>query len=200
MDSNEIFSQLTQLPPERRWSQQLGPVLIVVTLIQRRQAAGDPHYLLIRRRQEPYAGKWALVGGKVEFGETLAVAARREVQEETALEATFVGLRGIVNERLAPAGPADAAGHFLIFVCAMSAPAGMAREGREGAVAWFSAEEIDALHEGQAIIPSDYAMLRQFARRQRNLPFYEAEMIATNSGPVAAREPPVLLSFERMAG
>ena len=133
----------------------------------------------------------------MDFGETLARAAVREVAEETGLVTTFAGLRGIVNERLAPAGEADAAGHFLLFICAMSAPEGVAREQDEGAVAWFTREEIDRLYEDDAIIPSDYAMLRHFAHSREELPYYEAEMIAA-PGPRAGAVPPILSRFERM--
>ena len=42
--------------------------------------------LLVRRAGEPLAGEWSVPGGVVELGETLAVALRREVLEETGLE------------------------------------------------------------------------------------------------------------------
>lgn len=195
MDRKCLFAQLPQTPPERRWRRQPGPVLVVNTLIRRAREAEEPRYLLINRRHEPYSGKWALVGGKVEFGETVATAAVREVAEETGLVATFVGLRGIVNERLAPAGPTDPAGHFLLFVCAVSAPEGIAREREEGAVAWFTLVEIERLFADEAIIPSDYAMLQQFAGSKENLPYYEAEMIASHIGQMGAA-PPQLSRFE----
>lgn len=46
----------------------------------------DGALLLIKRGREPQRGKWAVPGGKVDFGESLQEAARREAAEETGLE------------------------------------------------------------------------------------------------------------------
>lgn len=53
------------------------------------------HLLLIQRRKEPYAGMWALPGGKQKEGEHLAETAARELFEETGIGVLAEWLSGI---------------------------------------------------------------------------------------------------------
>jgi 8-oxo-dGTP diphosphatase len=46
--------------------------------------------LLIERAEEPYAGAWALPGGFLRMDETLDACARRELLEETGVEASIL--------------------------------------------------------------------------------------------------------------
>jgi 8-oxo-dGTP diphosphatase len=53
--------------------------------------------LLVQRGRPPAAGLWTVPGGRVEPGETLAAACRREVHEETGLEVTVGALVEVVE-------------------------------------------------------------------------------------------------------
>lgn len=57
----------------------------------------DEKIMLIKRRDN---GLWAVPGGLVEVGETLAEAAERELLEETGIEAQITQLLGIFDSRL----------------------------------------------------------------------------------------------------
>lgn len=56
----------------------------------------DNPIILIKRKFEPHG--WAIPGGFVEVGETIATAARREALEETTLEVELDVLLGIYSD------------------------------------------------------------------------------------------------------
>ena len=59
---------------------------------------GDGRLLLIRRRNPPFKGQYALPGGYVDYGETVEHAATRELEEETGLAATRLALVGVYSD------------------------------------------------------------------------------------------------------
>nr|WP_321456309.1 NUDIX hydrolase [uncultured Cohaesibacter sp.] len=63
-------------------NQKQRPVVGVLSIVVR-----ERQILLVRRANPPDAGKWGFPGGKVEFGETLEIAAQRELFEETGIRA-----------------------------------------------------------------------------------------------------------------
>jgi len=54
--------------------------------------------LLVKRRNPPNAGKWALPGGLVELGESVQGATIREIKEETGLAVELEGLLDVQTD------------------------------------------------------------------------------------------------------
>lgn len=62
------------------------PRLAVGAVVLDESVPGDTRILLVRRARPPMAGRWSLPGGRLEFGERIDAAVRREVLEESGLE------------------------------------------------------------------------------------------------------------------
>ena len=73
----------------------------------------DGKVLLVRRAGAPAKGLWTLPGGRVEVGETLVEAVRREVMEETGLTIDVIDLAGY-RESILPDAVGDRGRHFVI--------------------------------------------------------------------------------------
>ena len=70
------------------------PILAVGAIVVR-----DGSLLLVRRGRDPGRGLWSLPGGRVEAGESLSEAVRREVKEETGVDVEVGDLAGVFEVR-----------------------------------------------------------------------------------------------------
>ncbi|MCX8207834.1 MAG: NUDIX hydrolase [Methanothrix sp.] len=96
--------------------------------------------VLIRRRNPPFMGCYALPGGFVEIGETVEDAARREVMEETGVNASLVRLVGIYSDP-----DRDPRGH-VVSVCYLADGSGELRSGSDASdVQLFRPDELPEL-------------------------------------------------------
>lgn len=114
-----------------------------------------PERILLGLKKEGFgAGKVTGFGGKIEPGETPAVAAIRELEEETGLRVASENLRAIGQLHfLFPSKPAWSQ---LVHVFSSKRWAGKAREGREMKPVWYAAEEVpygQMWHDGSYWLP-----------------------------------------------
>lgn len=98
--------------------------------------------LLAQRSKSPDKGLWGFPGGHVEPGETALEAARRELREETGLEARAVEyLTNIDVIRHDAAGRVIV--HYLLAAVLCADPVGTARPDDDAMdVAWFPVEDV----------------------------------------------------------
>ncbi|MEM2878390.1 MAG: NUDIX hydrolase [Candidatus Hadarchaeales archaeon] len=104
--------------------------------------------VLVRRKNEPYRGRWAIPGGFVEYGERVEEAAVREAAEETGLRVRIERIVGIYSDP-----NRDPRGH-VVSIC-------------------FAARSV-----GGALLPSsDASEARVFRRPPRRLAFDHGKIL-----------------------
>lgn len=113
----------------------VGPVVGVGAVV----LDGAGRLLVVQRGHRPAAGRWTLPGGRVERGERLADAVRREVAEETGLE---VEVGAIVGHAEAIAGD----DHFVILDFHATVVGGELAAGDDAADArWMTRSQLEAV-------------------------------------------------------
>jgi 8-oxo-dGTP diphosphatase len=93
--------------------------------------------LLIKRGTPPRLGQWSLPGGRLEWGETTASAALRELREETGVEAQLLGLVDVVDGLFTAAATGETTRHYLMIDYAARWTAGEPVAGDDAAQARF---------------------------------------------------------------
>ena len=127
--------------------------------------AEDLQVMLIERDLEPFEGSWALPGGFVHVDETLDVAARRELAEET-------GLKDIFLEQLYSFGALDRDPRERVVTVAYYALVNLEGHQIQAATdarsaAWFSVNDLpDLAFDHAAILHMAHERLRGKVRYQ----------------------------------
>lgn len=122
--------------------------------------------LLVQRGREPNLGLWALPGGLVEIGETLAGALVREVAEETGLSVR----PGPLIDTFEPIVRDDEGRvrfHYIVLDYLVYWESGEPRAGDDAdAVGWFAPSALDAL----PMAPATRAMVHKGVAMARGRP------------------------------
>ncbi|MBE9487906.1 MAG: NUDIX hydrolase [Bacteroidetes bacterium] len=101
----------------------------------------DKQILLIKRKNEPFKGKWALPGGFVEYGEKTEDAVIREVSEETGLKTKIRTLAGVYSDP-----NRDPRGHIITIIYVLDIVEGNVKAGDDASdVKFFDVHQLPAL-------------------------------------------------------
>ena len=107
--------------------------------------------LLIKRKNEPFKGKWALPGGFVEYGERVEDTVVREIYEETGLKTKirdFIGIYSDPNR--------DPRGHTITVVYFLDIKGGELKSGDDASdVKFFDLKDLPELSFDHDIIIKD---------------------------------------------
>ena len=98
--------------------------------------------LLVKRKHEPHAGHWGFPGGKLEWGETMAQGAVRELLEETAIVADMDSPFACFDV-LAKDDAGQLAHHYVMVAVRGHYVSGQAQAADDAeAVGWFSPDDL----------------------------------------------------------
>ena len=101
----------------------------------------DEKILLIKRKNQPFKGKWALPGGFVDYGETAEDAVVREVLEETGLNTRVGSLFGVYSDP-----QRDPRGHTITVVYLLEVCGGFLKSGDDAVeVGFFALDDLPVL-------------------------------------------------------
>lgn len=138
------------------------PILVGVAAVIWNEAG---QVLLIRRLYPPRAGQWSLPGGKVERGETLEAALKREIREETGLEIAILGLAGVAEivDDSTLGGPGR---HYVLIDYSARAISGIARAASDaGEALWVDDQGLERI----ALWPETRRIIAESARLHRDV-------------------------------
>ena len=115
--------------------------------------------LLVKRKNDPFKGRYALPGGFVEYGETVEECVVREVVEETGLKTKVESLLGVYSSP-----DRDPRGHTVSSVFILSAAGGSLSDSDETIAEWVPIDKLPGLAFDHDSIMSDYVKTLQKSR------------------------------------
>ena len=127
--------------------------------------------LLVQRGHPPSQGSWSIPGGRVELGETLPQALRREILEECGLQVA-VGDLAIALTRITRNADGSVRSHYVIFdfwaaPASGQVPAVLVASSDASDIGWFTLDQTRQLATTSNLV--DY-LAESLRRRKERIP------------------------------
>lgn len=103
----------------------------------------DGAVLLTKRAIPPYLGKWVMPGGKIDMGEPITAALKREVMEEVGLDVHVEGLIDIFE--IVPSDEHREHYVILYYLASPKSDGVVPNEGEISEVAWADQESLETM-------------------------------------------------------
>lgn len=146
-------------------------VIVVVTVIE-----SEGKLLLIQESKAEFLGKWNLPSGRLESGESLRDAARREVMEEAGLDVRLTGLLALDQRMVEPGLGSDRL--RVVFVGeACGGTLKCVADDHSTCAAWFAPNELSQL---PLRTPFVQRMVALAARRPPLLPITAVDVMTAD--------------------
>ena len=147
----KLLSDYKELKKEHKGEVYRNPSLTVDGIVRQKE-----RLLLIRRKNPPFKGNYALPGGFVEYNEPVEKAVVREVKEETGLETEINRLIGVYS-----APDRDPRGHMVSTVFSLDIIGGSLKGGSDAEEAqYFDIHELPELAFDHEKIIKDFLDLK----------------------------------------
>jgi len=143
----KLLSDYRELKKEHKGEVYRNPTLTVDGIVRQ-----DEKLLLIKRKNPPFKGEYALPGGFVEYDESVEEAVVREVEEETGLKTEINELIGVYSSP-----DRDPRGHMISTVFSLNRKNGSLQVGSDAEKArYFDIKELPDLAFDHRDIINDF--------------------------------------------
>jgi len=147
----KLLSDYRELKKEHKGEVYKNPSLTVDGIVRQNE-----RLLLIKRKNPPFKGNYALPGGFVEYNELIEKAVIREVKEETGLETEINRLIGVYSSP-----DRDPRGHMISTAFSLDIVGGYLREGSDAEnVRYFDIDNLPDLAFDHEDIIKDFLAIK----------------------------------------
>ncbi len=148
----KLLTDYRELKEEHRGEIYRNPSITVDGIVRQ-----DERLLLIKRKNPPFKGDYALPGGFVEYDEPVERAVVREVKEETGLDTRILKLIGVYSDP-----DRDPRGHMISSVFSLEKVGGSLKGGSDAEKArFFEISDLPELAFDHGEIINDYLNINE---------------------------------------